>query len=86
MIQIPGEIFSQFHSGWKISFAYVEGAGYRVCVENPQACKFLSFRIEKENQAKLYDCLRQSNRNETQSGLPEKERLETDDLSKRVAS
>ena len=80
MIEIPGELFSQFHSGFKIAFANVDGPGLRVCIEDPKRRIFLSFRIEKENQAKLYDCLRQSHGNETESRLPEKERMATDDL------
>lgn len=78
--QIPGELFSQFHSGFKIAFAHVPGAGLRVCIEDPKRRIFLSFRIEKENESKLHDCLCQPLREGTEPGVSQGQRLADDDL------
>ena len=70
-IAIPSEIFSQFHSGWKIVFSCgTEEPGFhRVYIENPSKGMALNFLIKPENERKLLDSLRKSYRDEEESGL-----------------
>jgi hypothetical protein len=70
-IPIPGTIFEQFHSGWKITVAYIYGAGYRAFVESPSKGIALSFIFQPENTQKLYDSLRVTNGNQEEPGIPE---------------
>ncbi len=78
-IPIPGSIFEQFHSGWKFTIAFVEGAGYRAFVESPSKGMALSFRFDEENTQKLYDslCCRYGKREDTP--VSPRKQLEIDD-------
>jgi len=85
-VTVPGTIFEQFHSGWKFVGAFVDGAGLRFCIENPHKNLFLSFRVEKQNQQLLYDCLRFAHRDKKEPRFAETESMEIDDISQRGSS